>query len=371
MVTAVSSPVTHEPSLAQLVEQVRAARKDRRHLRIRGGGTKDFYGEAPRGDVLDVRHHAGVISHEPSELYITAKGGTTLREVELLLGRANQCLAFEPPRFGAASTVGGMVAAGLSGPARASVGCVRDFVLGATLINGRAEVLRFGGQVMKNVAGYDVSRVLAGSMGILGLIADVSLKVLPIARSTLTLRFSGDQARAITMLQELGARALPLSASAWCNGVLMLRFSGAQAAVISARQALGGELMDGAMADAFWDGMRDQRDAWFAEAGYAVQDGAVLWRLSVPAGTAPLPLEGATLIEWGGAQRWLVSRAPLATVRHAVLSVGGHATIYHTRHKVSGIFTPLEGPLQTIHRNLKSSFDPDRVFNPGRLYPDL
>jgi glycolate oxidase FAD binding subunit len=358
-------------TLAHLVEQVRAARELRRPLCIRGGGTKDFYGEAPRGDLLDVRAHAGIVSHEPSELVVTARAGTPLRELELALGRQNQCLAFEPPRLGASSTVGGMVAAGLSGPARASVGSVRDFVLGAVLINGRAEVLRFGGQVMKNVAGYDVSRVLAGSLGILGVIAEVSLKVLPLARSTLSLRFEGDQARAISMLQQLGGQAWPLSASAWCDNVLMLRFSGAQAAVVGARKQLGGQVLEGPMADAFWDGLRDQRDAWFARAGDTVHDGATLWRLAVPAGTPPLTLEGPTLLEWGGAQRWLVSRAPVATVRHAAQSAGGHATIYHTRHRVSGVFTPLDGPLATIHRNLKQSFDPDRVFNPGRLYADL
>lgn len=360
-----------DTALSHLVDQVRAARTDGRALCIRGGGTKDFYGEAASGERLDVRPLAGISSYEPTELVVTARAGTPLHELESTLAHAGQCLAFEPPRLGAASTVGGMVAAGLSGPSRAAVGGVRDFVLGATMINGQAEVLSFGGQVMKNVAGYDVSRVLAGSMGILGVIAEVSLKVLPMPRATKTLRFEGDQAHAITMLQQIAGTSMPLHASAWCNGVLMMRLAGARAAVTSAQDKLGGEAIDDATAHAFWGGMRDQRDAWFASAGEAVSQGATLWRIAVPAPTPPLKIEGPTLLEWGGAQRWLVSRQPQAAVRHAVESLGGHATVYHARTKSPGVFTPLSDPLARIQRQLKQAFDPGRVFNPGRLYPEL
>ncbi len=360
-----------DTALTHLVEQIKAARADRRALCIRGGGTKDFYGEAPVGDKLDTRNLAGISSYEPSELVVTARAGTPLRELEAELAKQGQHLAFEPPHFGAASTVGGMVAAGLAGPARAAVGNVRDFVLGATMVNGRGEVLTFGGQVMKNVAGYDVSRVLAGSMGILGVLAEVSLKVLPLPRATATLRFEGEQVKALPMLHHVAASAMPLNASAWCNGTLLIRLSGAQAAVAAATKTLGGEALAAAPAAAFWDGMRHQRDAYFVSAGEAVAAGATLWRLSLPATTEPLKLDGATLLEWGGALRWLVSRAPQASVRHAVQALGGHATVYHARSRASDVFTPLGEPLLRIHRQLKLAFDPDRVLNPGRLYADL
>ncbi len=360
-----------DTALTHLVAQIKSARAEQRSLCIRGGGTKDFYGQAPLGDKLDTRNLTGISSYEPSELVVTARAGTPLREVEAALAGKRQYLAFEPPHFGAQSTVGGMVAAGLAGPARAAVGNVRDFVLGATMINGKGEVLTFGGQVMKNVAGYDVSRVLAGSMGILGVIAEVSLKVLPLPRASATLRFEGEQAQALAMLHRIAASAIPLNASAWCNGTLLIRLSGANAAVASATKALGGDVLSAVAAGDFWDGVRHQRDAYFIAAGDAVATGATLWRLSVPATSAPLTLDGATLIEWGGALRWLVSRAPHASVRHAVQSVGGHATIYHAPQRAGEVFMPLGDALMRIHRQLKRAFDPDRVLNPGRLYADL
>ncbi len=363
--------VTRDTALAHIADQIKAARADRRQLCIRGGGSKDFYGETPLGDKLDTRNLAGISVYEPSELVVSVRAGTPLRELEAELATQGQYLPFEPPRFGPASTVGGMVAAGLAGPGRAAVGNVRDFVLGVTMVNGRGEILTFGGQVMKNVAGYDVSRVLAGSMGILGVMAEISLKVLPMPRASATLRFEGEQAQALPMLHRIAGSSLPLNASAWCNGTLLIRLAGAQAAVATAVPALGGEVLDDATASAFWDGLRDQRDAYFAAAGQAVAAGATLWRLSVPSTAEPLKLEGPALLEWGGALRWLVSRAPHAAVRHATQVVGGHATIYHARDHVSGVFTPLSEPLARIHRNLKRAFDPDRVLNPGRLYPDL
>jgi glycolate oxidase FAD binding subunit len=367
--------MTRDTALAHLVAQVQAARADQRPLCIRGGGTKDFYGEPPLGDKLDTRTLNGVSSYEPSELVITARAGTPLRDIEALLATKQQYLAFEPPRFGAASTIGGVVAAGLSGPSRSALGPVRDFVLGATMVNGRGEVLSFGGQVMKNVAGYDVSRVLAGSLGILGVIAEVSLKVLPVPRASATLRLDAEQADALLIIHRISASPMPLNASAWCNGTLMLRLSGAQAAVVSALKTIatseGGEVLDPAVADAFWRGLRDQRDAYFVAAGEAIAQGATLWRLAVPATTPPLTLDGPTLLEWGGGLRWLVSRAPHAAVRRAMDAAGGHATVYFTQERSAGVFTPLSDPLARIHRNLKRAFDPDRVLNPGRLYPDL
>ena len=231
-----------DAALSALVERVQGARAGGQPLDIRGGGTKAFYGELPQGQALDVRGLSGISVYEPSELVVTVRGGTPLAELEAALAEKGQCLPFEPPRFGAGGTVGGMVAAGLAGPARVSVGSVRDYVLGATLLNGRGEVLTFGGQVMKNVAGYDVSRLLAGSMGTLGVILEVSLKVLPAAPATATLRFSMDEAQAIAQLNEWGGQALPINASAWWDGTLVVRLRGALAAVQAAITKLGGEL---------------------------------------------------------------------------------------------------------------------------------
>jgi glycolate oxidase FAD binding subunit len=358
-------------ALQRLIDQVQAARAAKSPLAITGGHTKAFYGEAPQGEPLDVRPLAGISSYEPSELVVTVRAGTPLAELEAALAEQGQCLPFEPPRFGPGSTVGGMVAAGLAGPARATAGGVRDYVLGATLLNGRAEVCSFGGQVMKNVAGYDVARLLAGSMGCLGVICEVSLKVLPQPVATATLRFELDQAAALVKLNQWGGQPLPLSASAWWEGMLVLRLAGARAAVDAAVATLGGELIDAPLAATFWDGLRDHRDEFFVGAHKAVQGGASLWRLSLPQTAPPLALSGEQLVEWGGAQRWLCTSTPAAQLREAAAAAGGHATLFRGQDKSGGVFAPLSPPLERIQKNLKAAFDPDHVFNPGRLYPWL
>jgi glycolate oxidase FAD binding subunit len=359
------------PAVAHLIDQVQTARAQKTALDIRGGNTKAFYGEIPRGEPLDVRPLTGISSYEPTELVVTARAGTSLAELEATLAEQGQCLPFEPPRFGPGGTVGGMVAAGLSGPARAAVGSLRDYVLGATLLNGRGEVLSFGGQVMKNVAGYDVSRLLVGSLGVLGVLCEVSLKVLPCATATQTLRFNMDEAAALKCLNEWGGQPLPLNASAWWEGTLVVRLSGAAAAVQAAQARLGGELIEPAMAATFWAGLRDQTDEFFAGAAKAVVGGASLWRLSVPQTAAPLKLSGEQLVEWGGAQRWLCTSAPAAQLREAAAAVGGHATLFRSLDKTGGVFAPLKPPLDRIHHELKTAFDPDGIFNPSRLYPGL
>jgi glycolate oxidase FAD binding subunit len=371
-----------DPALRDLIDRVRASRANGTALDIRGGGTKAWYGEQPMGEPLATGALRGISSYEPSELVVTVRAGTPLAELETVLAEKGQCLPFEPPRFGAASTVGGMVAAGLAGPARAAVGGVRDYVLGATLLNGRAEVLSFGGQVMKNVAGYDVARLLAGSMGTLGVICEVSLKVLPVPVARTTLRFDVAQADALRMLNTWGGQPLPLNASAWWQGVLVLRLAGAAAAVDAAVARLGGEVVDPALADGFWTGLRDQTDEFFVEANRqvtasgaaaladAAQSVPALWRLSVPAVAPPLALEGDSLVEWGGAQRWLVCSAPASEVRAAAAAAGGHATLYRAQDKSPCVFAPLSAPLARIQRDLQTAFDPDRVFNRGRLYPE-
>jgi glycolate oxidase FAD binding subunit len=354
-----------------LQEQIRRAAAARQPLEIRGHGSKAFYGERPQGDVLDTRVFSGISSYEPSELVVTVRCGTPLSELEAALAEKGQVLAFEPPRFGGCGTVGGMVACSLSGPARAAMGSVRDHLLGATLINGQGEALTFGGTVMKNVAGYDVTRLLAGSMGILGVIAEVSLKVLPRPMASATLRFDLSQAAALTQLNRWGGKPLPLHASAWWDGALVLRLAGAQAAVQSAIDSLGGDLIDEAMAQPFWEGLRDHSDEFFVGAARAVQGGAKLWRLSLPQTAPELKLHGEQLIEWGGAQRWVVTPLPAAQVREATAQAGGHATLFRSLDKSVGVFTPLPRPLHKIHRELKNAFDPLGLFNPGRLYPDL
>jgi len=361
-----------DPALSRLISQVQGAAADRVSLDIRGGGTKAFYGGEPVGEALDLRPLAGISSYEPSELVVTVRAGTPLATLEAALAEQGQCLPFEPPRFAEGGTVGGMVAAGLAGPARAAVGGVRDYVLGATLLNGRAELLSFGGTVMKNVAGYDVSRVLAGSMGIFGVICEVSLKVLPVQPATVTLRLEMDAATAIRRLNEWGGQPLPLNASAWWDGTLVLRLSGATAAVASAQQKIGGELIDAPAAQAFWQGLRDHRDEFFLGAARAVEGGAGLWRLSVPATAPPLKLSGEQLLEWGGAQRWICTSAPAPTLRDAAAAVGGHAVLFRARDKAGvGTFAPLKPPLGRIHQALKDAFDPQGLFNPGRLVPGL
>ncbi len=369
-----------DPALDALVDRVRAARAAKTALNIQGGSTKTWYGEAPQGSALDVRPLAGISSYEPTELVVTVRAGTPLAELEAALADKGQCLPFEPPRFAPGGsddakaplrgTVGGMVAAGLAGPARAAVGGVRDYVLGAKLLNGRAELLTFGGQVMKNVAGYDVSRLLAGAMGTLGVICEVSLKVLPLPVASATLRFERDEAAAIRQLNTWGGQPLPINASAWWDGMLVLRLAGAAAAVQSATQQLRGEVIAPAQATAFWTGLRDQSDEFFVKARTALAAGATLWRLSVAATTPPLGLPGEQLIEWGGAQRWVVTTAPAARLREAAAQAGGHATAFRG-HKADGALAPLSAPLQRIHREMKTAFDPDRIFNPGRLYPGL
>ena len=360
-----------DAALQRLADQIQTARAARTPLDIRGGATKAFYGGVPAGQPLDVRMLAGISSYEPSELVVTVRGGTLLADLEAALAEQGQCLPFEPPRFEAGGTVGGMVAAGLSGPARAAVGSVRDYVLGAALLNGRGELLNFGGTVMKNVAGYDVSRVLAGSMGIFGVICQVSLKVLPVAPASLTLRLEMDAASAIKRLNEWGGQPLPLNASAWWDGMLVLRLAGAAAAVKSAQDRIGGEVIEAPAALAFWQGLRDHCDEFFVGAARAVDGGAALWRLSVPATTAPLKLSGEQLLEWGGAQRWICTSAPAATLRDAAAAAGGHAVLFRARDKAEGTFAPLKAPLDRIHRELKLAFDPAGIFNPGRLVAGL
>ena len=351
-------------ALKSFADAIRAAAAAKQPLRLRGGGSKDFYGQSLQGEPLDCRSHAGILAYEPTELVVTAKCGTPLGELEAALAADAQMLAFEPPHFCAGATVGGVVAAGLSGPRRAAAGALRDYVLGVTVMDACGTVMRFGGTVMKNVAGYDVSRLVAGSMGTLALILDASLKVLPLPAAEATLRFEMPEDKAIEALNRWAGRPLPISASAWSGGDLGLRLSGAAAAVRAACEKLGGERIDESDARAFWSGIREHAAPVF-------RTDMPLWRLSVPSTTPPLALPGAQMIEWGGALRWLATNADARTVREAARRAGGHATLFRGGDKSAGVFQPLEPALAAIHRRLKASFDPEGIFNRGRLYPDF
>jgi len=347
--------------IAQLADAIRAAASNKTPLCIRGGGSKDFYGGPLRGETLSVAAYRGIIDYEPSELVITARAGTPLAEIETALRDKGQMLAFEPPHFGPQSTLGGCIAAGLSGPRRAYAGSVRDTVLGVRMVDGKGDDLRFGGQVMKNVAGFDVSRVLAGSLGTLGVLLEISLKVLPLPTSEATLRFEHTAADAIAAMNAWAGKPLPLSATAWHDGLLHVRLTGAAAAVSAAIVTLGGERLDDAFAQRYWHDIREQSAAFFTSA-------QTLWRLSLKPTTPPLDLPGAQLIEWNGALRWLATDATANAVRAAAESGGGHATLFRGGDKSAGVFHPLAPAILKIHRRLKSAFDPAGILNPGRMY---
>ena len=354
-----------DPALNHLTDRVRAAAAQGHALRLRGGGTKDFYGQSLQGEVLDTRALSGILSYEPSELVVTVRAGTPLAELEAALAECGQVLPFEPPHFGAGATVGGMVASGLAGPARGAVGSVRDYILGVVMLNGQAELLTFGGQVMKNVAGYDVSRLMAGSLGTLGVLVNVSIKVLPKAVAESTLVFEMDEAQALAQLNRWGAQPLPINASCWHDGALHVRLRGAHAAVAAAYRTMGGRLTDQA-GSSFWQALREHTAPFFALA-----PGESRVRLSLPDTTPPVQ-QGATLIEWGGAQRWIkLPQAALTSVRASLASQGGHVSVFRSDDKSAGWLAPLSPALARIHRELKKQFDPAGIFNPGRLYPDF
>ena len=364
--------VSPAPALDRLKERILDARARRATLDIRGGATKSFYAEPPRGEPLELGELSGISSYEPSELVITARAGTPLAELESVIGERGQCLAFEPPRFAAGGTVGGMVAAGLAGPSRAAAGPLRDHVLGVTMLNGRGELLTFGGQVMKNVAGYDVSRLMSGSWGILGVLCEVSLKVVASKAETAVLSFERDERQALAEMAGWNALPLSVSASAWHEGSLKVRISGAPSAVSSACRKLGGARMDPSSAADWWQDVRDHRHPFLRPSPGELAAGECLWRVSVPPTTPPLPpLEQGAFIQWGGAERWLRTRAPAERIRTIAAAAGGHATLVRSVDKSAGAFAPPGEPLMRIHRALKQAFDPDGVFNAGRMYPEL
>jgi glycolate oxidase FAD binding subunit len=373
-----------DAALSTLTDQVKAAASDAVPLRIRAGGTKDFYGNAPAGDtILDPRPLRGIVNYEPTELVVTVRAGTPLAELEDELASRGQMLPFEPPHFDSegisSATIGGAVAAGLAGPRRASYGPtyggVRDFMLGATLLDGRGQLLRFGGTVMKNVAGYDMARALAGSLGILGVLTELSIKVLPRPVTETTVRMHMSQDEALDRMNLWGGQPLPISATAWVDDLLFVRLSGAVAAVDAAALRMkiehDADVVDEEGALALWRGVRDQRHRFFSPDDL---EAIPLWRLSLPSTAESVRLPGTQLIEWGGALRWLRSEATPEEVRRHAAALGGHATLFRggsAQIRAAGAFTALPAPALRIHQRLKAEFDPAGVFNRGRMYAEF
>ena len=343
-----------------LQQQITDAFSSATPLSICGGSSKQFLGNPVAGEPLSTAEHRGVINYQPDELVMSVRSGTPLQEIKEILRAQQQRLAFEPPSFGDTATIGGTFACGLSGPSRPWAGSARDSLLGCTIINGRGEQLHFGGEVIKNVAGYDATRLMVGAFGTLGLILDVSFKVMPVPATEITLSFSASAEQAVTSVVAWSQKPLPITAAAWLDGELLLRLSGAQAAIRSAQLKLGGEV---SKQSEFWLQLREQQLGFF-------QTGKPLWRLSLPMAAAPLDIPGEQLIEWGGAQRWLLSGEEPQAIRQAATSAGGHATCFRNAQGTE-IFTPLSKPMLALQQRLKKSFDPKGILNPGRIYTEL
>jgi len=331
---------------------------------IKGGGTKEFYGGSAVGERLDTRAYTGIIEYDPGELVLRVRSGTTLATIESVLAEHNQLLPFDPPFFSENSTIGGAVAAGLCGPLRLANGAMRDHVLGMTMMDGRGDVLTFGGKVIKNVAGYDVSRLMAGSMGTLGILLDITVKLLPRPAEDLTLCLRMSQEDAILRMNQLAGIPASVISTAWWNDVLYLRLGGAKSAVTQARKAIGGEILDNLVAAKFWKDLRDQRNIFFK----AGQHARTLWRVSVPGTTPPLQAGDAEIIEWSGQLRWIYSDLPANLMRQRVAAAGGHATQFRNPDREFPIFDELSAPVLAVNQRLKDAFDPHRIFNSKRLH---
>lgn len=344
-----------------LTEMVAEAASNQIALDLRGSSSKAFYGRTPIGQPVDLRGHTGIVNYEPTELVLTARCGTPLHNIESLLAENNQMLAFEPPYFGRGATLGGAVASGLSGPRRPYTGAVRDTVLGTQILNGKAEVLSFGGEVMKNVAGYDLSRLMAGSLGTLGVILQVSIRVVPkpVLERTLTLKIGADGA--LDLMKQWAGQPVPLSGLCWIDDCLYTRLSGSEASVYAAMRQLDGEQMSNG--DRFWQQLRDHSHSFFAEH-------ESLWRLSVAPNTPMLDLAGHWVLDWGGAQRWLVSEEPPDSIFAAAAAVGGYACRFRCPDRELQIFHPLPKSLEKIQRRVKQAFDPNGIFNQFRMYAE-
>lgn len=347
----------------QLQSEIKLAVETGNNLQIRAGGSKDFYGRTViGGKELNIAKHQGIISYEPTELVIKARAGTPLKLIEQVLAEEKQMLAFEPPAYSESATLGGTVACNLSGPRRAYSGAVRDYVLGTKIINSKAEILSFGGEVMKNVAGYDVSRLMTGAMGTLGVLLEISIKVVPMpeTETTLTQRIGIEEA--LKKLHQWSNLSLPISASCYYQGILYIRLSATEKAIDKVQQKLGGEILN--EADVFWRSVKNQTHDFF------IKDHSY-WRLSLASNTPNLSLESEMLYEWGGALRWLKTELSQDKIRASTDLLNGHATLFRATEVRDEVFQTLPKHLLKLHRNLKQAFDPHGIFNKGRMYREF
>ncbi len=362
--------------LAQSIEMIREAKATGQSLRFEGFGSKNFYGQPPNpaSRLLSTRAYSGIVDYDPTELVVVVKSGTPITELESVLSQSGQMLAFEPPRFGGLGSAGGMIATGLSGPRRLSAGAAKDFILGVTMVDTQCVQLRFGGTVMKNVAGYDLSRLNTGAMGILGLLVDLSLKVLPKPPAEETIEFEVSADDSIDWVNAWGGKPYPISATCWISGRLFVRLSGAFAAVRAAKEKLGGQLLSDSKANPFWVSIRDHSDGFFSLDSDDPE--TALWRISVPTASAHITgLMDAQCIEWGGGLRWIKTSAPAQQIREIARALGGHATLFRTVHPEMrariGAFSEISPAIMKIHQRLKQELDPNSIFNPGRLIAGL
>jgi len=362
---------TAKDSSNKLADQVNRAYGNGTLLNIWGGATKSFLANSDRdqntAESIMTRDHQGIINYEPRELVLTARSGTLLKVVQKILASNNQMLAFEPPAFGAQATLGGTIACALSGPRRPYTGAVRDYVLGVRLVNGRGEVMHFGGEVMKNVAGYDVSRLMTGAMGTLGLLLDVSLKVLPAPEVEMTLVQDLTPIAARKRMIELARLYLPVSAMSYVGRFLNIRLSGTQSTIAATVDKIGGETIH--EHETLWRDVQEQLHPFF-------KSGKPLWRLSLPADNDWVDIEnyldGDCLIDWGGALVWLISdEKPEKIFSHAE-TLGGHARLFRDNNGgVGSRLQPLSPGLLNWHKKIKHAFDPKGILNPGLMYKDV
>ncbi|MEE9355915.1 MAG: glycolate oxidase subunit GlcE [Methylococcaceae bacterium] len=340
-------------------QAINEAYRSKKPLQIKGGNSKHFLGREPTGQSFDVSSNKGIINYQPSELVVTARAGTTLRELEEVLAKQNQMLPFEPPRFASTATLGGTIATGVSGSRRPFTGSARDFVLGCKLINGKGEILNFGGEVIKNVAGFDVARLMVGAMGTLGVLLEVSMKVLPRPSYEQTRVFEFNTEAALATMSNWMNRSLSLSALCYEEGFLYARFAGEQSAIEDISRKLGGECLSSNLP--FWTQLKEQQNDFFLKAGN-------LWRFSVPAAEPPINLSGKWLYDWGGGLRWIKTDEPANLIFRKLHSVKGHAQFFKGGDRSQEIYQPLESPLQKLNEQVKRAFDPVGILNPFRKF---
>ncbi|MGH1536963.1 MAG: glycolate oxidase subunit GlcE [Gammaproteobacteria bacterium] len=344
-----------------IAAKIQDAFQQKQALHIHAGNTKSFYGRKIQAQPLSMVQHAGVIEYEPSELYITARSGTSLTEIEQTIADQNQMLPCEPPHFGINATLGGMISSGLSGCRRVSAGSVRDCILGTDILNGKGEALHFGGKVMKNVAGYDVSRLMCGALGTLGVILSASIRLLPKPECEHTIALTLDSKTAIAKMNEWANSPIPISATFYDGEMLYIRLSSSLSAVNACKKEIGGEAID--QCDMFWKAIKEHTHDFFnAE--------KPLWRLSVPPSTETLNIAGENILEWNGSLRWYLSDMDESTIRVEAERVGGHATLFKGDANEQ-VFHPLSSASMKIHKKLKHVLDPAGILNSGRMFAEL